>query len=545
MVDFKILSSTLSDDQVLAKGQKGYEEAINIGNLMYRYTTPAVVVKAKSVNDVRSTVVFARDNKLRITVKNGGHSYMGYCLNEGGIVLDLSLMNTCHIDYKKMLIDMDAGLVWKDVYYKYLEDKRNIVIGGQCPWVGVSGFTLGAGLSPFSRSYGLGCDNLLEMTIVTWEGEVVKVSREDKDPEKRELFWALAGGGGGNFGVTVSMTSRMHKLRDHKGRVVCGQLIWNLPQQKEDFEKMMNVFNTTKCPDELTLDALWSHTKGKQLTGGMTVIYNGAMGKAQDALKNLLAFNPSVINLEEMEWTGWVHKSEGWDPKSKVFHHHASFIFAEGAITPELTTKISDIVEEATKVVGITDDNLPNSPKCHVLWDHIGGETEKVGSDETPFPWRQGHYVSNIKMQWNCRSKTREVLDFIKQCQEELLPYAIEQKAAYINYIDVTTKDWQQAYYGNNYRRLQEIKTKWDPENLFWNWQSIELIKDGKTVPHPGGIKKWEEWWKRYVPLIDLKDECSPKTEEGVYERDAKLREEICKNVSQNGTGKASNGIKK
>ncbi|PNP61486.1 hypothetical protein FNYG_13773 [Fusarium nygamai] len=276
-------------------------------------------------------------------------------------------MNTCHIDDEKMLIHMDAGLLWKDVYYKYLEDKRNIVIGGQCPWVGVSGFTLGAGLSPFSRSYGLGCDNLLEMTIVTWDGKPITVSREDEDAEKKELFWALAGGGGGNFGVTVSMTSRLHKLRDEDGHVVCGRLVWNLPQQKADFEDVMNVFNTTTCPNELTIDAFWSHTQNKQLIGSMTVIYNGGMGPARKALENLLAFNPSVIELEEMEWTKWVHKSEGWDPKSKVFHHHASFIFAEGSITRELTTKISRIVEEATKVVGITDDNSPNSPKCHVL----------------------------------------------------------------------------------------------------------------------------------------------------------------------------------
>ncbi|EWZ30295.1 hypothetical protein FOXYS1_11947 [Fusarium oxysporum] len=540
MADFNILSSILSADQVIRKDQKGYEEAINIGNLMYRYTTPAAVVKVKSVNDVRSTIAFARKNHLRVTVKNGGHSYMGYCLNEGGIVLDLSLMNTCHIDYDKMLIHMDAGLVWKDVYDKYLQDKRNIVIGGQCPWVGVSGFTLGAGLSPFSRSYGLGCDNLLEMTIVAWDGNIITVSREDKDLEKRELFWALAGGGGGNFGVTVSMTSRMHKLRDEDGHVVCGQLVWHLPQQKEDFENMMNVFNTTKCPDELTIDALWSHNKNKQLTGGMTVIYNGAEGQAREALKNLLAFNPSVVDLEEMEWTNWVEqKAEGWDPKSEVFHHHASFIFAEGAITPELTATISRIVEEATKVVGITDDNLPNSPKCHVLWDHIGGATEKIASDATPFPWRQGHYVSNIKMQWTCANKTKQVHDFIRKCQAELLPHAIGQKAAYINYIDRNVEDWQQAYYGDNYRRLQEIKTKWDPHNVFWNWQSIELIKDGKTVPHPGSVKKMENWWMQYAPLVDPEHLHWPETEQEVYERDAKLRKVICDKVQPNGIATA------
>jgi hypothetical protein len=196
----------------------------------------------------------------------------------------------------------------------------------------------------------------------------------------------------------------------------------------------------------------------------------------------LLDFQPVVNSLEEMEGTGWVHKSEGWDPKSKVYHHHASFIFAEGAITPEFTAKISNLVEEATKVVGITDENGPNDPKCHVLWDHIGAATEKISPDATPFPWRQGHYVSNIKMQWTKEDKADEVLDFISKCKAELLLYAIDQKAAYINYIDVSVLNWQEAYYGHNYPRLQKVKTRWDPHNFFRNWQSIEPLKDGKKA---------------------------------------------------------------
>jgi FAD/FMN-containing dehydrogenase len=71
-----------------------------------------------------------------------------------------------------MTITMAGGMIWKEAYYKYLRDPSFIVIGGQCPNVGMSGFTLGGGLSPFSRSYGLGCDNLLEMTIVTWRAKL-------------------------------------------------------------------------------------------------------------------------------------------------------------------------------------------------------------------------------------------------------------------------------------------------------------------------------------------------------------------------------------
>jgi FAD/FMN-containing dehydrogenase len=92
---------------------------------------------------------------------------MGYCLNKGGIVLNFSEMRGCHVECRKMTVDIEGGLIWKDVYYKYLKDKRNIVIGGLCPTVRVGGFTLGAGLSPFPRSYSLGYDNLLRITCLS------------------------------------------------------------------------------------------------------------------------------------------------------------------------------------------------------------------------------------------------------------------------------------------------------------------------------------------------------------------------------------------
>ena len=503
---------------------------------------PAVVVQPKCVEDVQAIVTFARQNKIRLTVKNGGHSYMGYCLNEGGIVLDLSPMKGCYIDSENMTVKLRSGMVWKDAYYTYLKDPRDIVIGGQCPTVGVSGFTLGGGLSPFSRSYGLACDNLLQMTIVTYEGKVVTVSPDDQEERKRDLFWALRGGGGGNFGVTVDMTCNLHKLKDPAGTVVCGQLLWNLPQQKDSFNKMMNAFNTTTCPDELTIDALWSHGKNKQLTGGMTVIYNGGWDAAQKALKPLLDFKPVKNELKAMKWTDWVHQSEGWDPFSQVYHHHASFIFAEHAITPELTAKISDLVAEAVELLGITDENGPNDPKCHILWDHIGAATAQVRPQDTAFFWRQGHYVSTVKVQWVDPNQRPKMIDFIARCQNVLLPYAIEHKAAYINYIDGTAPNWQEAYYGHNYPRLQKVKTEWDPENFFWNSQSIKPLEDHTkaqpihdTLPVPSKeeilempkVKQVEKWWDSYAPLITPETLGSPQTEEEVYKKDSAIRKAI------------------
>ncbi|KAH7122926.1 hypothetical protein EDB81DRAFT_699659 [Dactylonectria macrodidyma] len=542
MTDFNTLKDILTEKQVLTHPSQEYEKAVFIGNLNYRFTTPPVVIQARSVQDVRATIDFARQNKVRLTVKNGGHSYMGYCLNREGIVLDVSLMNGCYIDPDKMLVEMQGGLIWKDVYYKHLKDKRNIIIGGQCPTVGVSGFTLGAGLSPFSRSYGLGCDNLLEMTVITYDGKEVKLSSEDKDPGKRDLFWAMAGGGGGNYGVVVSLTSRMHKLRDQKGRVVCGQLLWNLPQQKQAFEKMMDEFNNTKHPNELAVDALWSHGRYKQMTGGMTIIYNGSMKKAQKYINRFLAFEPVSINLSEMEWTDWVHKSEEWDPRTNVYHHHASFIFAEGAIKPDVVAKISALVREAADIVEITDKNEKGSAKTHFLWDHIGGKTEELAPEATPFYWRSGHYVANIKLQWTKEGLHDTVKQFIAKCYTVLMPHAIEQKASYVNYIDAFVPNWQEAYYGRNYTRLQEIKTRWDPDNFFNNWQSIEPLKDGKkalpvhdvlAVPTTQELlqlpvaQKVQDWWDMYPKFALPEKMGAPETDQEAFKQDAEIRKEI------------------
>lgn len=156
---------------------------------------------------------------------------------------------------------------------------------------------------------------------------------------------------------------------------------------------MMEKFKTIPCPKALTADALWTHGKNKQLTGGMTVIYNGGWGAAQKALSYLLDYKPASISLSAGRWTEKVHQDEGWDPFSQVYHHHASFISTEGAINREINSKISALAAEAVQILGITDENGANDSKGHVLWNHIGGATAVVVPEDTAFYWREGHHV--------------------------------------------------------------------------------------------------------------------------------------------------------
>lgn len=173
-----------------------------------------------------------------------------------------------------------------------------IIIGGQCPYVGVSGFTLGGGLSPFTRSYGLGVDNVKEMSVVLANGDLITVTdHEEAGSDKQKLFWALCGGGGGNFGVTVGFKSRLRDLKESDGTVVCGELIWELDveERRKHFEDMMDIFNNGDYSDALTIDAIWRHEKGR-LLGQMTVIFNGKMADCNAALGQILEnpYKPDV-----------------------------------------------------------------------------------------------------------------------------------------------------------------------------------------------------------------------------------------------------------
>ncbi|KAG9100316.1 hypothetical protein FRC07_010422 [Ceratobasidium sp. 392] len=202
----------------------------------------------------------------------------------------------------------------------------------------------------------------------------------------------------------------------------------------------------------------------------MTVIYNGGKDDCDRTLEPLLQFKPDGNTLNEMPWADWVHIEEGVDVKSKVYHHHSSFVFAKGALDHWLVDRITKLTHEAYRRFHVT-----NKGKAYFLWDYIGGATTSYQPTDTPFPWRDGVYVSTLKLQWNSEEDTDEMMDFVLKCKLWLEPFAIQKKAAYLNYIGSTIDDWQYAYYSENYACLQEVKQRWDPDDFFRFDRSNEL----------------------------------------------------------------------
>ncbi|CUA78389.1 hypothetical protein RSOLAG22IIIB_13112 [Rhizoctonia solani] len=463
-----------------------YEKAVYTGNLLYAGRRPGAVVMTDEAEKLGATVKFAQKYKFELTIKNGGHSYAGYCLNCGGILV---FMNTGKFGPGGVKVDLQsspktvtipAGCLWSDVHdYFHRNRIDQMVIGGRCPTVGVSGFTLGGGVSPFSRRYGLGIDNIIKATIVTASGDCIEVSREDTDPKKKDLFWALRGGGGGNFGILTSFTARIHDLSHNDGKVAYGLLTWELPSQQSQFEQMMKVYNSKKWPDRLALDVIWQykskkrHSEKQTLAAEVIVIYDGTLEECLEVIAPLIHFAVD-ISISSMKW--WdVALIEQGDPNSTIpfYSHWASLIFGQGSMTETVVSDITKLMEESRKLLERSD------PKgmSHLLWVHIGEETAKVDAKDTAFFWRDGVYVCYFKIQWtHCDRDIRDIMfKFVDQVKAKLARHTIQGQAAYVNFVDETISNWQEAYYGDNYPRLQQIKKEWDPNDFFNFEQSIKL----------------------------------------------------------------------
>ena len=173
--------------------RKGWNRAIE------KY--PLVIVYCECEEDIRNAIIFAKTNSLSVRIRSGRHHYEGYSTGNDIVVIDVSKMNKIYIDEENSKIKIQGGVKNRELY-EVTGKRRYPFPGGGCPTVGVVGFTLGGGWGYSSRLLGLGCDRLVEVELINCNGELVICNKE----ENEDLFWALRGCGGGNFGIVTSMT---------------------------------------------------------------------------------------------------------------------------------------------------------------------------------------------------------------------------------------------------------------------------------------------------------------------------------------------------
>jgi FAD/FMN-containing dehydrogenase len=442
---------------VALPGEDGYDAARTIWNAMID-RRPGLVVRCLGAADVAHAVTFAREEKLLVAVRAGGHNIAGHAVCDGGLLIDLSLMKSVNVDPASETARVEPGATLADF------DKEAQAFGLATPLginstTGVAGLTLGGGFGWTTRKFGLTVDNLISADVVTADGRLVRASAK----EHPDLFWALRGGGG-NFGVVTSFEFKLHPLGPE---VLSGLIVHPLDQAAELLPQFRRI--AKEAPDELTtwvvmrkappLPFLPVEWHGKEVLI-FAACYSGDMKEGEQALKGLRALGKPIADvISPHPFTAW---QAAFDP-----------LLTPGARNYWKSHDFADLPDEAIKVILNAVRTLP-SPECEVFIAHVGGAMARVAADATAWPNRAAHFIMNVHTRWRDRAQDPACVAWARQLFQATAPFA--SGSVYVNFMPDDENDRIEKAYGGNYRRLAEIKGRYDPDNLFRMNQNIRPI---------------------------------------------------------------------
>ena len=435
-------------------GDEGYDPARTLWNAMVD-RRPGLVVRCLGASDVVNALKLAREQKLLVAVRGGGHNIAGMAVCDGGLLIDLSLMKSVRVDPASRTARVEPGATLAD-FDKEAQAFALATPLGINSTTGVAGLTLGGGFGWTTRKLGLTVDNLLSADVVTADGKLVRASQD----ENEDLFWALRGGGG-NFGVVTSFEFKLHPLGPE---VLSGLIVHPLDQARELLPAYRRI--AKEAPDELTvwvvmrkappLPFLPTEWHGKEVLV-FAVCYSGDMKAGEKAVQPLRALGKPIADVVSPHpFTGW---QAAFDP-----------LLTPGARNYWKSHDFNDLSDAATGVVLDAVSNLP-TPECEVFLAHIGGAMARVPADATPFPNRDAHFIMNVHTRWRDKAQDQACVAWARRLFEATAPFA--SGSVYVNFMPDDEGDRVQKAYGPNYRRLAQIKRRYDPDNLFRMNQNI------------------------------------------------------------------------
>jgi hypothetical protein len=457
---------------VLDSGDLGYADTITIDNS--RVTRePFLVAVPETSRDIGEIIKYCKKHSIPLTTKSGGHSAAGYCLNSEGVVLDMANINKISSINGGRGLSIGAGTRWIRAY-NFLRDRQSeyTVIGGGCAGVGVAGFILGSGYSFISRSYGLGSDNVSGMEFVTTDGEIISLNDKITDKNERDLYWALRGAGGGNFGVVTKIDLRLHKTPEP--RLMMGQIAFPFYR----IEEILKFYNewVKGLPNEMAVYGMLRRfpdpRRGGQPTLSLrfTPVYNGPMSKGIELLRELIGKKPSSVELYNMSLPEW----ENFIGTATQIKGNAAYIrscvLPAGSLTEDVATICKKYMSRSP------------SPDSYVVWTHTGGKIKDYGPDSS-YAHRDAEFTFELKSVWSDAQPqlARPNIEWAVNFFDELGKHA---QGSYVNYIDPLLMDWQQRYYRDQYTRLLKVKKYWDPKEQFNFQQGIgSTFSPTRTTP--------------------------------------------------------------
>jgi FAD/FMN-containing dehydrogenase len=429
---------------VLGRGSPGYAAARLLRSTRFDGVRPLAIAYCESAEDIARCIRWARRYRVRLAARSGGHSYGGYSTVAGGLVVDVSRLRAVRVAADGRTATIGAGAQLGHVYERLWNASQVTIPAGSCATVGIAGLTLGGGHGFTSRAFGLTCDSVSALRIVTADGRILDVDAN----QHADLLWASRGGGGGNFGIVASFRFAVHPI----GRVSTFIVEWPW----NDAARALSAWQDW-APD--STDGLFSVFRLAAAAGGSPgVLASGQYLGAKDALDRLLAplanaGAPTRVSTVERDWLAATRYWGGSDVRSTFA---AASDFAVRPLSPAGIRALVAGVEARTRgPAGATA----------VLLDSYGGAIRRTPPGGSAFAHRNALFSFQELASWAPGGPAAANLAWLRSFHASLRPYV--SGGAYVNYIDPAQPGWARAYYGTSLKRLEAVKRRYDPDRVF------------------------------------------------------------------------------
>ncbi len=432
---------------VLLPREEGYEDGRSVWNGMID-RKPALIVQCQNSDDIQAALAFVRKHNAVLSVKGGGHHVAGNAVCEDGLMIDLSKLKEISVDVESKKIKVGAGATWGELD-KAAQKDGLAVPGGVVSTTGVAGLTLGGGIGWLRRKYGLTCDNLISAEVILANGEKIIASEH----QHADLLWALKGGGSG-FGVVSYFEFQAYPL----GQDVFFSPVFYSANQAEQIVKayceksrsMPNEVSTFliygTVPSDKPFPKNW-HGEDYILIASM---YSGKLQEGEKVLKPYRELGEPIVDLSGAVSYTTVQTFFDEDyPKQELNYYWKSVMVKELS-----DTAIAKFIE--------LGKNRPSPLTTVDIWQ-LGGIIDQVPHSQTAYPHRNAQHLIAIESNWKKHYSDQENILWTKNAIKEMLSFS--EGSSYLNFEDAGNDDVKRAR-GSHLEKLQEIKNKYDPEDI-------------------------------------------------------------------------------
>jgi FAD/FMN-containing dehydrogenase len=425
--------------QLLLPGAVGYDDARKIFNGMFD-RHPAMICRCLGAADVMRAVSFARAYGLLVAVRGGGHSLSGQSVCDDGLMIDLSLMRGVRVDPTDRLARVGGGALLGDL------DRETLPFGlvtttGTVSHTGAGGLTLGGGFGRVARRFGLSCDQLTSVDVVTAEGQLLETSAT----ENSDLFWAVRGGGG-NFGVATSFEYRLHPFN---GQAVGGHLVFPFEQARPALRGFAELFD--RAPDGLWIEPILTTMPGGARALILDVCMTDGLESSDAALAPYRRLGKPLK--DTVGPVHYVRLQTQDDERARIGGRY----YTKSGFAEQIS---DDLVDTMLAVIGGAQ-----VPRARLAMPPKGAAVSRVAPDATAFWHRAPLYSVLLQTSGDEAAEDPGNVAWVRSHWPALEKFT-SGFYANTNLSELPSARVGEAY-GGNYERLLSLKRKYDPTNLF------------------------------------------------------------------------------